>query len=751
MGAFVVRMARSVPYGGSAYLTPMKKQHILKYPIPLTMAAAGVLCHAAAAEPAPGATELAPVIVTATRSETPLTEVPYTAYEIQRERIEELSPQSFSEALKEVPGVFIQQTSHGQGSPYLRGFTGFRTLTLIDGIRLNNSVFRDGPNQYLGTIDVLSLQEIEVVKSQGSVFYGSDAIGGVINALTKGPVYRAPDPLAPSPKGAKEVQPAAPVAGGPYITGGLSTRYATAEDSWMGHVEGSISEYEKYGFHFGVTGRTFDDLRAADLGRLPHTGYEELGVDAKLELFLADDVKLTVAHNQFAQDDVWRTHRTIYAVPFEGTAVGNELEHYFEQRRHLSYIRLEGTPDSGWLDRWQATVSYQRQSEDIHRTTADRASRIDGFDVDTFGVDLLFESGTPIGRLTYGGSYYLDRVDSFSDRFNADGSFNRHSIQGPVGDDSDYHLASVFVQDVVDLSERLELTVGARYTYAKAEVGKAQDPISGQETSFDDDWHDVSGNVRLLYSLDEKKRLKLFAGAAQSFRAPNLSDVSRLDTARSNEIETAAPGLDPEKFLTGEVGVRWNSETLAASLAYFYTDVHDMIVRTPTGRVIDGLNEVTKLNAGDGYVQGIELGLSWRFHPQWRVFGSVAWQDGQVEGFPDSTTQRVEEPVSRLLPLTGLVGLRWDSPAQRFWVEGSVLMVDRQDRLSDSDVRDNQRIPPGGTPGYTVTTLRSGWRVNEALMLTAAVENVTDEAYRVHGSGINEPGVNFIFGAELRF
>ncbi|WP_166442570.1 TonB-dependent receptor [Phragmitibacter flavus] len=722
---------------------------------PLAMAAGCCLFQAAAAEPNFSTTEIEPVVVTATRSATPLAEVPYTVHLIDQERVTEMAPQSFPEALKEIPGVFIQQTSHGQGSPYLRGFTGFRTLTMIDGIRLNNSVFRDGPNQYLSTIDVLSLRGIEVVKSQGSVLYGSDAIGGVINALTKGPVYRAPDPLAITPvaKGAKNVQPTAPapLAGGPYITGLMSTRYATAEDSWTGRLEGSISEYEKYGFYLGLTGRTFGDLRAAGVGRLPETGYDELGLDAKLELFLADNVKLTIAHNQMVQEDVWRTHRTIFAVPYEGSSIGNEREHYFDQHRHLSYVRLEGTPDNGWLDRWQATLSYQRQSEDIHRTAADRSSRIDGFDADTFGFDLQFESGTAMGDLTYGVSYYLDKVDSFSDRFRADGSFNRSAIQGPVGDDSDYHLGSAFLQDVIKLNDRLELTLGARYTYAKAEVGKAEDPISGEEVSFDDDWNDVSGNARLLFGVDEEKHLKLFTGVSQSFRAPNLSDVSRLDSARSNELETAAPGLDPEKFLTGEIGMRWDSETVSAGLAYFYTDVKDMIVRAPTGRIVDGLDEVTKLNAGDGYIQGIEFDLSWQFHPQWRVFGSVAWQDGKVEGFPNSTTERVEEPVSRLLPLSGLVGLRWDSPAERFWVEGTVLMVDRQDRLNAGDRADTQRIPPGGTPGYTVATLRSGWRVTDAFTLTAAVENLSDEAYRVHGSGVNEPGVNFVFGAEVRF
>jgi len=86
-----------------------------------------------------------------------------------------------------VPGVMVQKTGHGQGSPYIRGFTGFRTLLMIDGIRLNNAVFRDGPNQYWNTVDPFSIERLEVVKGPSSVLYGSDAIGGTVNVITRGP------------------------------------------------------------------------------------------------------------------------------------------------------------------------------------------------------------------------------------------------------------------------------------------------------------------------------------------------------------------------------------------------------------------------------------------------------------------------------------------------------------------------------------------------------------------------------------
>jgi hemoglobin/transferrin/lactoferrin receptor protein len=84
------------------------------------------------------------------------------------------------EALEGVTGVAVQKTAHGQGSPFIRGFTGFRTVLLIDGIRLNNGVFRDGPNQYSATVDPFALGRLEVVRGPGAVLYGSDAVGGTV-------------------------------------------------------------------------------------------------------------------------------------------------------------------------------------------------------------------------------------------------------------------------------------------------------------------------------------------------------------------------------------------------------------------------------------------------------------------------------------------------------------------------------------------------------------------------------------------
>ena len=176
-----------------------------------------------------------------------------------------------------------------------------------------------------------------------------------------------------------------------------------------------------------------------------------------------------------------------------------------------------------------------------------------------------------------------------------------------------------------------------------------------------------------------------------------------------------------------------------------------MILRTPTGDIVDGDQEVIKSNVGDGFVQGIELAGSVELNDTLSLFGGFAYQDSSVSTFPTSDPVLVDESLSRLMPTNGHIGLRQNLKNNRAWVEGLVTLFGDGDRLNTRDQADTQRIPPGGTPGYELFTLRGGYWVKDNILLTAAVENIFDKAYRAHGSGQNEPGRNFVFGAEVHF
>ena len=186
-------------------------------------------------------------------------------------------------------------------------------------------------------------------------------------------------------------------------------------------------------------------------------------------------------------------------------------------------------------------------------------------------------------------------------------------------------------------------------------------------------------------------------------------------------------------------------------MSLFHTSIQKLIIRTPTGRVIDGDNEVTKRNSGSGRIDGVELQATANLNDDWSIFGNLTWMDGEVDTYPDSGTNRVSEPLDRMMPMQVYVGMSWRPPGSRYWLEALASSAATQAELSTRDAADTDRIPPGGTPGYTVFSLRGGWHVSADTHLAVAAENLFNRNYRIHGSGLNEPGRNLVVTLQREF
>jgi hemoglobin/transferrin/lactoferrin receptor protein len=658
------------------------------------------------------------VIVTAERAPEQQFRTPYNDTIVDQQQIFRKSYRTTPQALRDIPGVMVQETAHGHGSPYIRGFTSFRTLMLIDGVRLNNSVFRPGPNQYWNTVDPLSLERLEVVKGPSSVLYGSDAIGGTVNAITKDP-YSYGD--------------------GVNVNGRGYYRVSNAENSHIARGELSLGIEDHTGLLVGGSGKHFGDLIGGDtVGKQTNIGYDEYDVDIKAERYLSDQAKLVMAHQRVRQNNVPRTHKTRFSkanqIGWEGLTLNDELQRELDQERELTYLQLHADEGEGGLQRFRGSVSYQRQSETRDRIQNDGSQDFQGFDVNTFGLWMNATSETAIGTLTFGFDFYHDNVNSFK---------SGDPIQGPVADDATYDLLGVFIQDKFELLDDVEVTLGGRMTYAAVDANSVN--IDDNRASINEDYFDVTGSARAAWFFDEQDHWNLFGGVSQGFRAPNLSDLTR-DTDFGGGTEIPAPGLDPEHYVQTEIGIKAKYDNLSLQSSYYYTFVRDQILRVPGG---GGGSVFPKQNSGDGFVTGIEFGAAYDITPAWTVFGNAAWLDGEVDVLQGGQT--VSDTISRRMPLMGQLGLRWEEPANRFWAETVVRAAAKQDDLSLRDQADTSRIPPGGTPGYAVWNLRGGYDINENLRATVAVENVLDEDYRVHGSGQNRPGRNLIFSVDARF
>ncbi len=685
--------------------------------------------------PAAAQNLLDPLVVTAGRIEQRESRAPYAVEVLDSGFIVDSQRRTLPEVLQYTPGVLVQKTAHGHGSPIIRGFTGRQNLLLVDGVRFNNSTWRGGPVQYWNTVDPLAIDHLELVRSQGSVLYGSDAAGGTLNAFTKTPEFLG------RPENSF------------YQTGGASYEFRTGgQGSHIGRIEADAGVGGVFGVRLGTSFKDFGDIGDDAVGRMRGTGYPEQDVDFKAQWAPAKDALVTLAHSYVNQDGISRWHRTLdnpgWSHDGHIAAPGKWTANTYDQERSLSYLRYESeNPQAdAAIRRWQATLSWQtvRDSEYQDRNPDKDDIRFSDIDLDTLGLDLQFESPVGPGTLVYGLDFYHDEVDSSALKTDSGGTFT--DVTGlPVADDSDYDLLGTFAQYAWKPVEPLEITAGARYTRAEATLGRYYDSAGVPQPSISQDWDALVGSLRGIYQLNPC--WSLFGGVSQAFRAPNLNDLSGNQTSKSGVTSLGSVDVDPEYFLTFETGARHTTGTTSLQAAVFYTDVNDLItdVATPSGASIS-------TNAAEAYIYGVEIEGAWRFHPQWMLSGFAAWQDGREKSPAILGGPLDDKPMTRQLPLTGSLALRWDDPSARFWLEARVLAADEEDRITAADqAADDQRIPTGGTPGYIVTSLRAGWQVNAHLDLTCGVENLTDEDYRNHGSGQNEPGLSGILAARVKW
>jgi hemoglobin/transferrin/lactoferrin receptor protein len=647
----------------------------------------------------PAAT-LPDTVVTATQTERNLFDVPQAVSLVDEPEIDHSLQSMTPDLFRYVPGVYIQKTNLGGGSPFIRGLTGKQVLILVDGVRLNNSFYRFGPHQYLNTIDPHIIQRIETVRGPTSVLYGSDALGGVINLITR----TRSDFSKPSALG-----------------GLLAAHFESAAEAgvYRGQAEGN---WGNLGFLAGATGKNYDDLNAGGrLGEQVPSGYDEADADLKLSYRLAENQELALAWQYTRQFDVPKTS--------EVTLGDKRKFNYEPQERNFGYLDYRAER-LGLFDGVRFNLSYnnQREGEQIIARETPFLETRELTDVETAGVLLQLRNRVFDHALSYGFEYYHDDYETGKLRRNL-ASGARERIAPGVPDGSSYESWALFLQDEAQLLDALGGVFGVRYSHYAAEGA-----LASQRLQFETDA--VAGNMNL--SLRLAPFLNLVGGLAWGFRAPNMEDFfGRVDFF--SEIPNTA--LRPEESFNKEIGFKFHTASIAGELFYFHTDYQGFIDRTTVGVQPDGTPIQQRQNVSDALIEGIEAAAEFRLSRAWTLNGSLTWTEGR-----DTET---DAPLRRIPPLNGAARLRY-APTERFWTEGSVLWADDQDRLAQGDIED-PRIGPKGTPGYTVYSLKAGYRPHRSHEFLVGIENLSDKLYKTHGSGIFAPGLNVLATYRFQF
>ncbi len=668
--------------------------------------------------------ELAKVpIVSASRRVQSRTDSPRAVSVVTGEEIRRRNFRNVPEAVASLTGVFLQQTNYGGGSPIVRGMVGNRILLMVNGVRLNNGTYRLGPNQYLNFVDINTVERIEVMRGAGSVLYGSDAFGGVINVITK----TAADPLQ-----------------GAEISGAIRTRFSSADRSGAGRAEMAGAK-GRVSLRAGFTEEGIGDLRAgAPIGLQNHTGYQQRGMDLSLRWAIAENKTLLATAGALKMRGVPRT---------DSLRSGTDLDHrWTAQGREFVTLLYTQTGVAKHVDSVQMTLAFNRPFEDLERVTAAaptlRALQQDSVNTVTSGVQFTTLAG---GRqtLTYGVETTFDKVRS---RRNA---WNRQSgvltvLPGTYPDRSTFGVLSFYLQDEVSLTKHLDVVLGVRHDRVgiRSEV---RDPLIGSQ-SIEASPAATNGSAHLLFRLT--RGVSLVGGIAQGFRAPNIDDSSIIGGSGSR-FEIPNDRLMPEHSFNREYGIRWQGKASQVSVVAFDDAYRDLIDRRPgtmrglsfvdvNGNGLQDRGEPDvwqRQNISRARVRGLEVDGMILLAEGWTWSSGATWTRG--------TDVTLAVPLTRIPPVNGHSRLTWQ--ARRWmWVEAAMIAGMDQKRLAPADKTDT-RIGPNGTAGFGALHLRAGFSGRLLSGLSVSLENVTNQRYRFHGSGFDRPGINLVVGYSRPF
>jgi outer membrane receptor protein involved in Fe transport len=594
------------------------------------------------------------------------------------------------EMLSYETGVMVQKTNHGGGSPSLRGLHGNQTLMMVDGVRLNNSIFRYGPNQYLNTVDAFAVDQLDVLFGSGSIQYGSDAMGGVIAAKFHEPEFVKCNQWIPK----------------------VFFRTTTGNQEYS--MRSSVDRcFGQNAITAGITMRQFGDVLAGgDLKYQRPSGYKEFDVDVK---FVRKDKlgKWVAAHQSNNQFDVPIFHRVaLENYKFYNTTL---------QARTLTYLKRSLVFSCKLFDEIELMAGRQNQHE--HREFQKNNSNLLRTERDS--VNTYFFTTKFYGKLhnrwqwVLGTDFYFDKVNSA--RTDADVALGTlKQIRGLYPNGSTQMQNSAFGY-ITKTGDRGLVRLGGRYNYTQITLQTLETGnVQYQKGAF---VADGAGSFKVT------KKLHLYGNVGTGFRSPNIDDMGTLGIV-DFRFETPQYGLLPEYSFNKELGLKYKSAKSQFNVCVFHNAMSGLISRIKAGSdSMQGYPVYQKQNVGSSLIYGAELDWKHEWGGHW-VFGgggSLIVGDNIMGN----------EPMRRIPPAMCNAVLRYKLNGSVSF-SMNIIGARAQLRLAKGDIQDN-RIGPAGTPGYFTGDLRCEMNFKRATV-DIAILNLRNQRYKTHGSGIYSMG-----------
>ncbi len=683
--------------------------------------------------------------------------------------IKKLAPQTSADLLAHLPGVKVQKTQFGGGSPVLRGMEANRVLLVVDGVRMNNAIYRMGHLQNSITVSPTIIDRTEVIFGPSSVVYGSDALGGVIHYYTK------------TPKTSLNNE----------VKGEIFSRYSSVNNEITTQANVEL-KFKKWASFTSVSYSDFGDLR---MGKSRNHGFKEWGkvyeysnnTDAYYNPKPVQNANPTLQKNTgFKQTDILQK----FAIPFSKNTdftlnlqystssniprfdnltqySGGSLKfaewYYGPQQRLLVSPQLKINPSKKWLDYGTITLAYQNIKESrVQRkfSSLDRTYRDEHVDVFSLNGDFFVPLTTDNSRIfSYGIeathnnvnseaigkvlAVYNNAVVGFTDEFTVQ---SRYPDAG-----STYTSAAAYVNYRQDISEKSTLNTGIRFINTNL-TAKWMDDTFITLPNMDISLNNSSVTATIGYVFKPTLDWQINGIISSGFRSPNIDDIGKI-REKNGDVTVPNIYLKPEYAYNFETSAikYFNNKKFHIGLDVYYTLLHNYITRDyyemdgSSTIIYDGeeANTMANVNKDNAYIYGSTFSFKGNFNAMWYSKGAITY----TKGMAYDTKNR----LSSIPPLFGMLEVGFEK--KRFqvgvnWVFNGKKTLETYNLVEGID--NIEETPYNalldtyyGTPSWNVFSLNTNYKINNNVSLFANIDNIFDIHYKEFASAISAPGRNF--------
>ncbi|MCH1485656.1 MAG: TonB-dependent receptor plug domain-containing protein [Flavobacteriaceae bacterium] len=707
------------------------------------------------------------VVISASKFSQKFREVPKKVTQINKSTIEFTNPMTSADLLERGGNVFIQKSQLGGGSPMIRGLSTNRLVLSVDGVRLNNAIYRGGNIHNVISVSPMNIENTEIIMGSASVLYGSDAIGGVMNFYTKNPVLS----MGESQR----------------LDINIHSRYSSAASEKMYHFDVNFG-LKKIAFFSSISKSDYGNLLMGSNGPS-----EYLRPNYVIQNSIGEDIIVNNSNSKlqrntfydqlnFLQKVLYKPNKNFQydlGIHFSKTGDIPRYDRLIRQDQNLDLVYGNwfygpqewllinnqiaiNSKSNNVFDKLKITFAKQKFSESRNSRKLNASnlnSREEKLDILSLNIDMIKKINSN-SDLTYGLEYIKNKVESFGSSTNIfDLSVN--SISSRYPNNSSLQSFGTYMNYKSKIVDDVFFQSGVRYS-----LTKLQADLSQNNTFYDFPYGNINlengafvGGIGLSWVRNIYNNWKFNINTA--FRSPNIDDVAKVFDSEPGNVVVPNPGLKPERSFGIEFGGYFRTKNnIELDFSTYITYLYDALIRDDftlengiSQIIYDGeLSQIQALqNGSKSLIYGFEFGANMVINKNLSLKSQLNLIAGhELNELPFAL------PVRHIPPNFGNLHLIFEKGRLSFDA-----FVNFNSEISYNNLAESERAKPylyaldkdGNpySPSWTTYNFRSKYLLSDKLNFTLSFENISDKLYRPYSSGISAPGLNFIFSVNYAY